>query len=110
MPTHQEIDARSLALHRLVAEKVRREPERFDRARVILARWRQVVCANTQPYLEEWEDLFQQGMDPCLDLALEVSERADALRQCSPLACVLTNRERFEFLKGWSREHDAHGA
>lgn|SRR5574341_148318 len=110
MLTHEQIDARSLALHRLVAEKVRVEPARFDRARAILERWRQVVCANAQPYLVEWERLFQLGVDACLAAALEVSERADALRQCSPLACVLTNRERFDFLKAWSRTHEAHGA
>jgi hypothetical protein len=108
--THAQIDARSLALHRLVAEKVRREPQRFVRAGAILARWRREVCANTQPYLEEWERLFHEGMEQALKVATEDSERADALRQSSPLACVLTPAERVAFLKDWRREHDAGAA
>jgi hypothetical protein len=32
MRSHQQIDARSLAMHRLVAAKVRREPALFERA------------------------------------------------------------------------------
>lgn len=55
MRTHQEIDARSLAMHRLVADKIRRDPSRFDRAKATLARWRITVCVSSQPYLAEWE-------------------------------------------------------
>jgi hypothetical protein len=36
MRTHGEIDARSLALHRLVAEKVRHEPALFAKAQATL--------------------------------------------------------------------------
>ncbi len=110
MLTHPEIDARSRALHRLVADKVRLEPARFERARTILRHWRIVVCENSQPYLAEWEGLFRQGVEPTLAVAVEDSERADALRQCSPLAGVLTNRERWAFLRDWSRSHEAQGA
>lgn len=108
--THAQIDARSLALHRLVAEKVRLDPQRFARASAILERWRREVCANTQPDLEEWERLFHEGMEPCLRVATEDSERADTLRQSSPLACVLTPDERRAFLKDWSRTHDSGAA
>ncbi len=34
MRTHQEIDARSLAMHRLVAERIRRDPALIARAKV----------------------------------------------------------------------------
>jgi hypothetical protein len=106
MRTHQEIDQRSLALHRLVAAKIRNDPALLDKARAILRRWRETVCANTQPYLEEWQRLIDQGADACLSVAVEDSERATALRQSSPLSCLLTNQERFRFLKEWNRNHD----
>jgi hypothetical protein len=105
--THPELDERSRALHRLVAEKIRLEPARFDRARQILERWRAIVSGDSQPYLLEWESLFRQGIEPTLGVAVEDSERADALRQCSPLAGVLTNQERWTFLREWGRHHDA---
>lgn len=106
MRTHQEIDQRSLALHQLVAEKIRENPALLDKAQSILQRWRTIVCANSQPYLEEWEGLIDQGVDVCLAVAVEDSERAAALRQSSPLSCLLTNQERFTFLKAWNRRND----
>jgi len=38
MRTHQEIDQRSLALHRLVAERIMRDPALFEKSRLTLAR------------------------------------------------------------------------
>jgi hypothetical protein len=98
---HQEIDKRSLALHQLVADKIRRDPALFGKAEATLARWRSEVCVSSQPYLEEWENLMGQGVEACLAVAVEDSQRAAALRQSSPFCAVLDNRERFAFLKTW---------
>jgi hypothetical protein len=105
MRIHSELDARSLRMHQLVADKVRRDPALLDRARQTLAHWRQTVNVRTQPYLAEWEQLMGQGINACLAAAVENSEKAQALRQCSPLAGLLSNQERFAFLKAWSQEH-----
>lgn len=110
MRTHQEIDRRSLAMHRLVADKIRRDPALFEKAKGTLARWRTVVCPASQPYLEEWERLMKQGADACLAVAVEDSERANALRQSSPFAGILTNQERFSFLKSGGRDFEAQGS
>lgn len=110
MRTHKEIDERSLALHRLIADKIRRDPSLFKRTEGTLARWRTTVCCASQPYLEEWERLMNQGIDACLAVAIEDSPRATALRQSSPFSGVLTNQERFAFLRTWSRHHEAQGA
>lgn len=107
MRTHQEIDERSLALHRLVAERVMRDPALLEKARKTVVRWRGTVSIASQPYLEEWERLIDQGVEACLVMAVEDSQKAAALRQSSPFAGVLTNRERFAFLKSWQREHEA---
>jgi hypothetical protein len=106
MRTHQEIDARSLALHRYVASCIRREPARFAKVQQTLTHWRQVVCSASQPYLVQWEQLVQQGMEACLRAAEEDSERAAALRQSSPFAGILCNAERFAFLKEWRQHHE----
>ena len=107
MTTHAQIDERSLAMHRLVADKIRAEPALFERAKQTLARWRVTVCSASQPYLMEWERLMAQGMESCLAVATENSQRAAALRQSSPFAGILTNQERFAFLKKWKHDHEA---
>jgi hypothetical protein len=103
MHTHQEIDQRSLALHRLVAAKVRGDFSLLEKAEQILQRWRTFVSPRTFVYLDEWQRLIDQGPEACLAVAVEDSERAAALRQSSPLACLLTPKERFEFLKSRSQ-------
>lgn len=107
MRTHQEIDERTLAMHRLVAEKIRQDPALFNKAKATLARWRNRVSINSQPYLHEWEALMNQGIEACLAVAVEESERATALRQSSPFAGLLTHQDRFTFLKTWKVDHAA---
>jgi hypothetical protein len=94
-------------MHRLVAEKLRREPALLDRARATLARWRVTASPRSQPYLEEWQRILRAGLDATVAALLEDSERATALRQCSPFTGILTSRERFEFLRAWKATHAA---
>jgi hypothetical protein len=108
MRTHQEIDARSLELHRLIAAKVRREPSLLDRVRLTLQRWRDPGNpSRAEPYLAEWERLMANGPEQLLAAAVEDSERAAALRQCSPFAGILAPAERLAFLKDWAARHAA---
>jgi len=107
MRTHEEIDERSLAMYRLVASRILRDPELFQKARATLARWRGTVCVASQPHLADWERLINLGVDACLAVAVEDSQRAAALRQSSPFPGMLGNRERFAFLKAWRRDHEA---
>ena len=108
MRSHQEIDARSLELHRLIAAKVRRDPALLDRVRLTLQRWRDPGNpSRAEPYLSEWERLMAEGLEQVLAAAVEESERAEALRQCSPFAGILSPTERFAFLKTWAATHAA---
>jgi hypothetical protein len=101
MRTHQEIDQRSRDLHRLIADKLRANPDLFARVGRTITRWQAQVSRSALPYLDQWAQLFEQGMDACLAVAEEDSQRADALRQCSPFTGILTNEERFAFFKSW---------
>jgi hypothetical protein len=105
MLSHQYIDQRSLALHKLVADKVRADDRLLGQARDTLTRWYKVASPRSFTYLDEWRRLFDLGIDECLAAAVEDSERAAALRQCSPLSCLLTHQERFAFLKQWKHQH-----
>ncbi|GHT89295.1 hypothetical protein AGMMS49543_28340 [Betaproteobacteria bacterium] len=105
---HHQLDQRSLAFHRLVAEKIRRDPGLFSKVLPTLQRWKGAEgCRRSLPYLMEWEQLARQGMDACLTIATEDSEHAQALRQSTPFVGILTHAERFAFLKSWKIEHDA---
>ena len=109
MKTHQEIDERSLAMHRLVAARIEQDPAMFVKAKATLARWRNCVSTSSQPWLDEWERLMDRGVEACLAEALEDSQKAAALRKSSPFSGVLSNRERFAFLREWRRAHEAKG-
>lgn len=98
---HQDLDRRSLELHRLVAEKLRRDPALLERAAAILARWRKNAPPQRVPYFGERQQLIEAGVEACLAVATEESERATALRQCSPLSCLLEPDERLRFLAEW---------
>jgi hypothetical protein len=93
-------------MHGLIVAKIRHDPALFDRVLATLARWRTTVAGHSQPYLQTWEALAQEGgMEACLRMAVEDSERAAALRQASPFAGLLSNAERFAFLKAWRHDH-----
>lgn len=105
MPLHSEIDQRSLAMHILVAEKVRADTGLLVRARATLERWNAHVSPRTFVYLDEWRKLMDSGVEAVLAVATEDSEHAAALRQASPFACLLSNQERFALLKQWKVQH-----
>lgn len=107
MTSHQEIDQRSLALHRLLAKKIRQDPSLFENIKRTLVRWHKIVCTNSQPYLEQWQRLVDLGIEECLAVATEDSERANAMRQASPFCGILSNEERWEFLLEWDKNHGA---
>jgi hypothetical protein len=98
-------------MHGSIVAKIRRNPALFDRVLATLTRWRTTVAGHSQPYLKTWEDLAQEGgMEACLHMAVEDSERAAALRQASSFAGLLTSAERFAFLKAWQAEKGDHAA
>jgi hypothetical protein len=89
---HARIDARSLALHRAVAAKLRANPALLDIARDNLARW----MANggpTLPYSQRWSELLDLPLEDLLAKTLEESEEMIAMRQCAPFAGILLPRE-----------------
>ena len=103
--THKDIDERSLAMHRLIAKKLRRQPLLLFKAKATLARWRRNADESTRVYDDEWACALDDGLDATLRLALGRSQRAAALRQCSPFAGILTPNERNAFLRAWKRSH-----
>ena len=108
--THRDLDARSLAMHRLIADKLRRDPGLLAHAQAILDRWRSSGDASTRVYDDEWSRALRAGLPATLRLMLDESEHGNELRQSSPFAGILTPRERVAFLRAWKASHAAHGS
>ncbi len=98
---HSRLDERSLALHRLVAEKVRAAPALLDKARENLRRW-QEAGAGASPALAEWAQILAAPAGQVVALLAERSERATRLRQSSPFAGILTEEERRAVYESYS--------
>lgn len=79
----QQHDARSLAWHRYVVERMCIDPALLDKARAILARWQAIGSRPNRGYLAECQAALDAGFDAVERLATDESERCNALRQCS---------------------------
>ena len=92
--SHQWIDARSLALAKAVAKKIRRDPQLLDTARDSLRRWKKRIIPWPRA-LREWEEILANfPLDTVLAMLLEDSEEGRRRRQSSPFPGVLTPQER----------------
>ena len=60
---HNRLDERSLALHQLVAEKVRAAPALLDKARENVRRW-QEANGSASPALAEWAQILASPRQP----------------------------------------------
>lgn len=95
----EELDRRSLALHRAVVARLEREPDRFAHVQAVLDRWLTTAAPATRPALEEWRRIFAAGRATALAVAVERSERGARLRQSSPFCGVLSHQERWALLR-----------
>jgi len=107
-PAHLYLDKhrRSLALHQLIAEKIRRDPALLAKAGENLARWMAMnPRTRARPYLAEWQAAIDQGVDSTIALMTDSGEHATDLRGSSPFAGILTEAERSAFLGEWRAKH-----
>lgn len=92
---HRLLDARSLAMHCVIAERLRREPGRVvAKARENLARWRARAGTDAPGYIEEWAHILSQPWAHIAGVMTDTGEDGMRLRQSSPFAGVLTPTER----------------
>lgn len=93
MDLHRIGEARSLAYHRVIAERVAADPRRITIARAHMLDWgaRRTL---SQEYVDRWLALLDGPLPELLAKLVEDSEDARALRQSTPFAGVLDARER----------------
>ena len=101
---HQVIDLRNIEFGRIIAEKLREQPEMLNFAKGNIKRW--IAQSNGPPPSAhlEWKDILEK-MDilEIIELLTQDSENANRLRQSNPFAGVLTPQERWNVLKSYDK-------
>lgn len=100
--SHAFLDEFALAYHRVVAERLRAEPEAMlERARRNLSRWAEgdAFGAGEQASLEEWRVILGDGdVNQLIELMTDTSDDGQRLRSSSPFVGALSPEERLEIL------------
>jgi hypothetical protein len=108
MNPHQAIDARSLDMDRLIAQRLRENPAVLDKARSVLAKWMTSCDASVRPVFEEWRAILGGPISGVFAVLEGVDERSMRLRQSSPFCGILTPAERTAILMSY--RHDQRAA
>lgn len=91
---HRIIEARSLAMHCLAAQKIDKAPVLLQRVRRTLNTWRSRYDDDTPRALDEWAAILRRPWAEIAALITDPGERATRLRQSTPFAGVLNAKER----------------
>jgi hypothetical protein len=91
---HLRLDARSLAMHCLVARRLLANPALIEQARSTLARWRAQVAEPVPSYFFEWGRILEGSPEEIAACLASMREDATRLRQSSPFTNLLTPEER----------------
>jgi Arc/MetJ-type ribon-helix-helix transcriptional regulator len=94
---HARIEARSMAMHRAISDKVRRNPRLLDAARENIRRWRRQGVDVAA--FAEWEAILDRGLAEALHVLTDPSEEGSRLRHSTPFTGVLTPEERRRFFE-----------
>lgn len=101
---HQDIDRRSLMMHRIIAERLRASPELINVARENLARWN---CPERAPWREWCAILSSQTVEEIASLIGRGDEDACRLRQSAPFVGILTAQEVWELKRRFKEDNAA---
>jgi hypothetical protein len=94
MDPHRLAEERSVAYHRVIAERLRDQPAILDRARRRVQGWlASGPCAPAAA--ARWAAVLAGDATSIAAFLVERSEQADELRQSSPFAGALDLRERW---------------
>lgn len=92
---------RSLALHREVAERLRRDPELLEAARERVERWLSDGSVH-ETWAEPWKAILDAGLEAVIEVLTDTAPAAHDLRQVSPFAGALDPRTRWAILRACS--------
>ena len=91
---HRLAEERSLAYHRIVAQRLERDSAILDAARALANLWIE-RGGRSVGYAKAWREALNRPLAEIIALLEEDSEHARTLRQSSPFAGALTPAERW---------------
>jgi hypothetical protein len=91
---HRIIEARSLAMHCLAAQKIESDRALLEQVRSTLDKWLLRYGKEAPRALIEWKAAVRRPWPEVAALITDPGERATRLRQSTPFAGVLSARER----------------
>ncbi len=94
MDLHRLAEKRSIAYHRLIAERMRCDPAVLAGARARVRGWISVTAGGPF-YAHQWQEVLSRDVEAIAAFLVEDSELACELRQSSPFAGVLSPTERW---------------
>jgi hypothetical protein len=108
MDLHRLAEERSLAYHRVIAERLRHQPQILAAARQCVQTW--LTSGSAVPYYaRKWAEVLAGDTLSIAAFLTERSELATELRQSSPFLGVLQPRERWRIWRE-TRDQFAQGS
>jgi hypothetical protein len=96
---HRLAEARSLAAHQLIADRLAGEPGLVDMARARVQSWL-ADGSVARPYAQAWQALLASDIASIRRALVDDGEQGRALRQCTPFAGAIDPRTRWRL---WAR-------
>lgn len=90
---HELHDRRSLAIHVLIAERIRADPGLLEKPRARVAEWQRSRTMNPR-YARAWAELLDGPLDELIGVLLDPGEAATELRHVSPFAGIVDMQTR----------------
>lgn len=88
---------------RLIAEKIRREPALFEKAKENLNRWKKRLNPWPRCY-QEWEQIINDNsVEQVLEILLQDNDEGQRLRQSDPFVGIMTEKERLQILAEYEK-------
>ncbi|HEX7182680.1 MAG TPA: hypothetical protein VF756_12620 [Thermoanaerobaculia bacterium] len=84
-----------MAYHRVIAERLRHQPEILENARQRVQTWL-ASGADARFYARKWAEILAGDVSSIAAFLVERSELADELRQSTPFAGALKPQERWK--------------
>jgi hypothetical protein len=111
MRPHDLHDQRSLAIHKLIAERVRADAGLLEKPRQRVLAWQQ-TCTMNPKYPKAWSRLLNGPIEDLIDVLVDPGDAATELRHVSPFTGIIDmeTRERVWRGQGATRGHGASRA
>lgn len=96
-------DYRSLKMHKIVAERIKKNPALLEIAFNNIKKWKE-RNKFPQPYLDDWIEHINLGVEHLCEFLSSETDEAQRLRSSSPFVGIVTQKERREIFKEFQFE------